>query len=135
MPQGGAGAGGIAAGESAQSDGKAVRSMPWIFLGLAIAAEIGGTLGLRQVAESPVWWGFALIASAYSASFALMWFALRSINVGVVYAIWSAVGTAAVAIAGVVFFGERLGWQAIAGLLVIVGGVVLLVSSGTVHHG
>jgi small multidrug resistance pump len=109
--------------------------MPWLFLGLAIAAEIGGTLGLRQVAASPVWWGFVLIASAYSVSFALMWFALRSINVGVVYAIWSAVGTAAVAIAGVLLFGERLGWQAIAGLLVIVGGVLLLVSSGTVHHG
>jgi small multidrug resistance pump len=108
--------------------------MPWIFLGLAIAAELVGTLGLRQVANSPVWWGFVLVAVAYSASFAFMWFALHSLNVGVVYAIWAGVGTAAVAVAGAVLFGEHLGWQAIAGMLVIVSGVVLLVSSGSVHH-
>ncbi|HZC69362.1 MAG TPA: SMR family transporter [Jatrophihabitans sp.] len=108
--------------------------MAWLFLGLAIVAELGGTLGLRQVAESPVWWGVALIAGAYSASFALMWVALRSINVGVVYAIWSAVGTAAVVLAGALLFDERLGWQAVAGMAIIVLGVVVLVTSGSVHH-
>ena len=108
--------------------------MAWVFLGLAIDAELGGTLGLRQIAESPVWWGAALIAGAYSASFAFMWVALRSINVGVVYAIWSAVGTAAIAVAGALLFGDRLGWQAAAGMLIIVLGVVVLVSSGSVHH-
>ena len=108
--------------------------MAWLLLGLAILTELAGTLGLRQVAASPVWWGFILVAAAYSASFACLWFALRSINVGVAYAIWSAVGTAAVAIAGAALFGERLGWQAISGMVVIVLGVFILISSGTVHH-
>jgi small multidrug resistance pump len=108
--------------------------MAWVFLGLAIVAELGGTLGLRQIAESPVWWGATLIAGAYSVSCAFMWAALRSINVGVVYAIWSAVGTAAIAVAGALLFGDRLGWQAAAGMLIIVLGVVVLVSSGSVHH-
>ena len=108
--------------------------MAWLFLGLAILAELAGTIGLREVAASPVWWGFALVAGAYSVSFGFMWLALRSINVGVVYAIWSAVGTAAVAVAGALLFGERLGWQAVAGMAVIVLGVIVLVSSGSVHH-
>jgi small multidrug resistance pump len=108
--------------------------MAWFFLGLAIVAELGGTLGLRQVADSPAWWGVALIAGAYSMSFAFMWIALQTINVGVVYAIWSAVGTAAVAVFGALLFGERLGWQAVAGMAIIVLGVVTLVSSGSVHH-
>ena len=108
--------------------------MAWLFLGFAILAELAGTIGLRQVAASPVWWGFALVAAAYSVSFAFMWVALHSINVGVVYAIWSAVGTAAVAAAGAVLFGERLGWQAVTGMAVIVLGVIVLVSSSSVHH-
>jgi small multidrug resistance pump len=109
--------------------------MSWLFLALAIVAELAGTISLRHVATSPVWWGFVLVALAYSVSFAFMWQALRTLNVGVVYAIWAGIGTAAVAVAGAVLFGERLGWQAISGMAVIVIGVVVLVSSGSVHHG
>lgn len=108
--------------------------MPWVCLGVAIVAELLGTIGLRAVANEPVWWAFALIALAYTVSFTFMTFALKSLNVGVVYAIWSAIGTAAVTAAGFAFFDERISWQAIAGMLIIVGGVVVLVSSGTVHH-
>lgn len=108
--------------------------MAWFFLGLAIIAELVGTISLRHVAASAVWWGFALVAAAYSVSFAFMWVALRSINVAVVYAIWAAVGTAAVALAGALLFGEKLGWQAVTGMAVIVLGVIVLVSSDSVHH-
>jgi small multidrug resistance pump len=111
-----------------------VSEMAWLFLGLAIVAELGGTLGLRRVAESPVWWGIPLITGAYSVSFAFMWVALHTINVGVVYAIWSAVGTAAVAVLGALLFGDRLGWQAIGGMVIIVLGVAVLVTSGSMHH-
>jgi small multidrug resistance pump len=60
--------------------------------------------------------------------------ALRQLNVGVVYAIWSAVGTAAVSILGVLLFGERLNWQAVVGMVLLVGGVLVLVGSGSVSH-
>jgi small multidrug resistance pump len=110
-------------------------AMPWLFLAVAIGAELFGTLGLRAVSDSLSWWAVALIAIAYTASFAAMAVALRSLNVGVVYAIWSAVGMAAVSVAGLVLFGERLNWQAVVGLAVIVLGVGILVSSGSVRHG
>lgn len=106
----------------------------WAFLCAAIATELVGTLGLRRVASAPTWWSIVLIVVAYAASFACMTVALRQLNVGVVYAIWSAVGTAAVALAGVLLFGERLSLQAVAGMALVVLGVVVLVSSGSVRH-
>jgi small multidrug resistance pump len=107
----------------------------WLFLVAAIIAELFGTLGLRAVANAPVWWAIALIAVAYTVSFICMGVALRQLNVGVVYAIWSAVGTAAVSIVGVLLFGERLNWQALIGMTMVVVGVAVLVSSGSVRHG
>ncbi|HZZ97277.1 MAG TPA: SMR family transporter [Jatrophihabitantaceae bacterium] len=109
--------------------------MAWLFLVGAIGAELFGTLGLRAVAQSPVWWAIALITVAYTISFVCMGFALRQLNVGVVYAIWSAVGTAAVSLLGVALFGERLNWQAALGMVLLVGGVLVLVTSGSVRHG
>ncbi|HET6875985.1 MAG TPA: multidrug efflux SMR transporter [Jatrophihabitans sp.] len=106
----------------------------WALLAAAIVAELFGTLGLRQIAASPTWWGITLIAVAYAVSFACMAISLRQLNVGVVYAIWSAVGTAAVTLAGVALFGERLNWHAVGGMALIVLGVIVLVSSGTVRH-
>jgi small multidrug resistance pump len=108
--------------------------VPWVYLGAAIVAELLGTIGLRAVANEPVWWAFVLIGLAYTASFAFMAVALKTLNVGVVYAIWAAIGTAAVTAAGFVFFEEQISWQAIAGMVIIVSGVIVLVSSGTVHH-
>jgi small multidrug resistance pump len=106
----------------------------WFFLGAAIAFEIAGTLGLRAIAQGPSWWAIVLIACSYSVSLAAMTIALRQLNVGLVYAMWSGVGTAAVAVAGVAIFGERLTWVAIVGMALIVLGVVLLVSSGATSH-
>jgi small multidrug resistance pump len=110
------------------------RTMPWAFLMAAIVAELFGTLGLRGIAKAPTWWAIALIAVAYSVSFLCMAIALRHLNVGVVYAIWSAVGIAAISVAGALFFGEHLSCQAMAGMAVIVLGVAILLSSGSVRH-
>jgi small multidrug resistance pump len=109
--------------------------MPWLLLAVAIGAELVGTLGLRAVTDSLSWEAVALIALAYTASFTAMAASLRHLNVGVVYAVWSAVGIAAVSFAGLLLFGERLNWQAVVGLCVIVLGVAILVTSGSVSHG
>ncbi len=107
----------------------------WLFLGLAIATEVVGTLQLRELADGFRWLPALVVTVSYVASFALMVPALRTINVGVSYAIWSAVGTAAVAGFGVVLFGERLNTMGLIGLTLIVGGVVVLTASGSTTHG
>jgi small multidrug resistance pump len=108
--------------------------VPWVFLGAAIVAELLGTIGLRASADHGSWWVFALITVAYVVSFSFMALALKHLNVGVVYAVWSAVGIAAISAAGFAFFSERLSWQAVAGMAIIFVGVAVLVTSGSVRH-
>lgn len=67
-----------------------------------------------------------IVIVAYSLAFYMLSLALRDIPVGVAYAIWSGVGTAIVAIAGTILFGERLTIATIAGLALVVTGVILL---------
>jgi small multidrug resistance pump len=68
--------------------------------------------------------------AGYAASFYFLSLSLREIPLGVVYAVWSGIGTAAIALIGVVFFQETLGWVGIGGIVLIVLGVVLLNASG-----
>ena len=107
----------------------------WVFLALAIATEVLGTLQLRELANGFRVLPAAIVTVSYVSSFVLMVPALRTINVGVSYAIWSAVGTAAVAGLGVVLFDERLNALAVVGIVLIVVGVVLLTASGSATHG
>jgi small multidrug resistance pump len=51
---------------------------------------------------------------------------LKSLEIGIVYAIWAAAGTALIAIIGIVFFGESIASGKIAGLAFVIAGVVLL---------
>ena len=109
--------------------------MAWVYLALAIASEIIATVSLRGLSDSFRWDLLAVVVVGYGLSFALMVPALKSINVGISYAIWSAVGTAAIAILGLLFFGEHLNAVAVLGLVLIVLGVVLVTGSGTTTHG
>jgi small multidrug resistance pump len=108
--------------------------MAWLLLAGAIAAEVAATLALRGTATAPKPFTIAVVVLGYSVSFALLAGALRQLNVGVVYAIWSGVGTAGVAVAAAWLYGERLGVAAVIGMTLIVVGVVVLVTSGTTTH-
>ena len=106
--------------------------LSWVMLAGAIISEVVGTLSLKAAGgfRHP---GFTLlVVVAYGASFTLLAFALRTILVGPAYAIWSGVGTAMVAIAGVLLFGERLSGLAVGGIMLIVAGVVVLTMFGNV---
>lgn len=101
--------------------------MPGCFyLFVAICAEVAGTLALRYTHGFMKLLPSLIVVSAYSFAFYMLSLALRNIPVGIAYAIWSGVGTAIVAIAGMVLFGERLTIATVAGLALIIAGVVLL---------
>jgi len=81
----------------------------WIFLGLAIALEVAATFMLKlSNGFARVPWGIASIC-LYSACFWVLAPALKTIPVGIAYAIWAGVGIAAAAAIGAFAFGERLG--------------------------
>jgi multidrug transporter EmrE-like cation transporter len=69
----------------------------------------------------------------YLSAFALMSVSLKSLEIGTVYAIWAAAGTALIAIIGIVFFGDSTAWGKILGLVLVIVGVVLLKVSNSGH--
>ncbi len=97
----------------------------WALLVGAIAAEVAGTVALRASQDHWLW--LAMVAVGYSASFVLLGRVLRAgLAVGVAYGIWGALGTAATAVAGAALFGDPLGGAVVAGIGLVVAGVLLV---------
>jgi small multidrug resistance pump len=98
----------------------------WLYLAAAIALEIAATFCLKvsNGFERPTW-GVASLA-LYSACFWVLAPALKTIPVGVAYAIWAGVGIAAAGAIGAFAFGEKLGpLQLVFIALIMVGAVGL----------
>ena len=109
--------------------------MPWILLFAAIATEIVATVALKASDGMSKLWPSVTVVIGYVASFALLAKALKDLEVGVAYAIWSAVGTAAVAVLGIWLFGESASLAKAFWIGVIVVGVIgLQVSSASASH-
>ncbi|GAA4475689.1 hypothetical protein GCM10023094_13640 [Rhodococcus olei] len=98
----------------------------WAFLAAAIAFEITATVLLDSTEQFTRPLPSIVVAVGYVTSFTCMAQALRTLPVSLAYALWSGLGTAAVAVIGVLFLGEGLSVAKIAGLALIVAGVVVL---------
>jgi len=106
----------------------------YILLALAIACEVIATLSLRASDGFGKTLPSLLVVLGYGGAFYLLAQVLKGLSVGTVYAIWAGAGTALVAIAGALIFGDRLGWAGGAGIGLIVAGVVVLNLSGAASH-
>jgi small multidrug resistance pump len=100
--------------------------MAWVLLVLAIAGETIATLALKASDGFSKLWASVLVVVGYGAAFVLMAFALRTLQVGVSYAIWSGLGTIGAAIGGALLFSERLTPVGVAGIAVVVVGIVMI---------
>lgn len=100
--------------------------MAWIWLALAISGEIVGTLSLKASDgfSRPAFGALSVVS--YAIAFFFLAQVLKTIPVGIAYAIWAGVGVAAVSVMGVVLFGQRLDWPAVIGITLIVAGVIVL---------
>jgi small multidrug resistance pump len=108
--------------------------MPWVLLGAAIATEVAGTLALRASDGLSRLVPSIIVAVGYLASFGLLAIVLKSLPVGIVYAIWAAVGVALVAILGKIMFNDPVPPIAMIGMVLIVAGVALVSLSGAKLH-
>ncbi|MGY1750020.1 DMT family transporter [Modestobacter sp. SYSU DS0511] len=107
--------------------------MAYLLLACAIAAEVAATSLLPRTAGFTVPLPTVAVLAGYALSFVLLAQVVRTVPVAVAYAIWSGAGTAAVAAIGATLLGQPLsGWQ-VAGLVLVVVGVVLLNLGGTGH--
>lgn len=100
--------------------------MPYLLLAAAIAFEVVATTFLKLSDGFTRLGPSVVVVVGYGAAFALLALALRGLDLGFAYAVWAGVGTALVALVGVAVFGDALGAARIAGILLIVSGVVVL---------
>ncbi|WP_395105546.1 DMT family transporter [Actinomadura sp. SCN-SB] len=109
--------------------------MPYVLLALAIVSEVAATLSLRGSEGLSKAGPTVVVVIGYLVSFALLAKALTALNVGPVYAIWSALGTVGAFVGGVMLFGEPVRPLTIVGAGIVVAGVVVMNLGGGVSHG
>lgn len=107
----------------------------YLILLLAVAAETIGTSALQASQQFSKFLPSVLVVIAYGLSFWLLSMTLKTMPVGVVYALWSGLGIVLIAIIGYVVFGQRLDWPAVLGIAMILAGIVVinLFSKTAVH--
>ena len=98
----------------------------WLLLGLAIFSEVIATSALKSTDGFTKFWPSALVVLGYTSAFYFVSLTLDTIPVGIVYAIWSGVGIALVAIISVTILGQKLDAGAVVGIVLILAGVVVL---------
>jgi len=109
--------------------------MPYVFLAIAIVAEVIGTSALKASEGFSKTVPSLVTVVAYGAAFYCLSITLKAVPVGVAYAIWSGAGVALIALVGWLLFDQKLDAAAIIGMGLIVAGVVVMqVFSKTSGH-
>ena len=100
-------------------------------LGVAILSEVLATAALphAQGFTDPRW--SAAVVAGYALSIWLLALVVKQIPVSVTYAIWAGVGTAAIAVVGVVFLDEPVSALKVVAIALIIAGVVLINLQGS----
>ncbi|BFM43492.1 SMR family transporter [Flavobacterium sp. CFS9] len=107
----------------------------FFFLGIAIIFEIIATSALKKSEEFTRLIPSIITILGYFAAFYFLSFAIRTIPVGIAYAIWSGVGIVLITVIGAVFFKQIPDLPAIIGLALIMAGVIVInVFSKTTAH-
>lgn len=107
----------------------------WIFLGVAIVSEVIATSALKAAEEFTRLWPSLIVVIGYASAFYFLTLTLRTIPIGIAYAIWSGVGVALITLVGWVLYKQALDTPAFIGIGLIVAGVAVLnVFSKAVPH-
>ncbi len=101
----------------------------WLLLGASVVSEVAGTIALKHSNGFTRLFPAVLAASCYVLAVWLMSIAMKQLEMGLTYAVWAASGIAVTAIVGIVVYGEPATTFTLAGLGLVVGGVVLLALS------
>lgn len=109
--------------------------MVFVYLAVAIVAEVVATSALKATEGFTRLWPSLLVMVGYALAFYMLSLVLRTMPVGIVYAIWAGLGIVLVAVVGLVVYGQRPDLPAVIGIGLIVAGVltIQLFSSISTH--
>ena len=100
--------------------------MHWLYLALAIGAEVIATSALKSAAGFTRLLPSIVVVLGYGAAFYVLSLTLKTIPVGVAYAIWSGAGIVLISTAAWLLYGQKLDAAAIIGMGLIVAGVLVI---------
>lgn len=100
--------------------------MHWLYLAIAIVAEVVGTSFLKASAGFTKLLPSMMVVVGYGLAFFFLSLTLDRVPVGIAYAVWSGAGVTLIAAIGWLFLGQKLDPAAIVGMGLIVAGVVVL---------
>jgi small multidrug resistance pump len=95
-------------------------------LGIAIVAETIATSALKSSEGFSKLVPSAIVLVGYGVAFYFLSLTLRSIPVGIAYAVWSGVGIVLITAVGWAFFGQKMDAPALIGMALIIAGVVIM---------
>lgn len=109
--------------------------MKWVYLLIAIVAEVMGTSALKASQGFTVLLPTAVVMVGYAVAFYFLSLTLGSIPVGIAYALWSGIGIVFISAVGWLWLGQPLDPAAVIGIALIVFGVgvINLFSNATAH--
>lgn len=102
----------------------------WVLLLLAIFSEIIGTLAMKWSSVDESGSGYLVMLVMIACSYIFLSFAVKKIALGVAYALWEGIGIVLITLFSVQLFGEPLSPMKIAGLTVLIAGI-MLIKTGT----
>ena len=100
--------------------------MTYLYLAIAIVAEVIATSFLKSCEGFTRLWPSIIVLVGYAFAFYFLSLTLRSLSVGIVYAIWSGAGIVLVSIIAWILFGQKLDVPAVIGIALIIAGVAVI---------
>jgi small multidrug resistance pump len=103
-----------------------MQRIDWLYLAIAIVSEVVATSALKAADGFTRLWPSLIVVAGYGAAFYFLALTLRSIPLGVAYAVWSGVGIALVSLAGWLLYRQSIDLAGGIGIAMIVGGVLVI---------
>ena len=100
--------------------------MHWLILFIAIAAEVVATSALKASDGFSKLGPSLLVVGSYALAFYCLSLTLKTIPIGMAYAIWSGAGIVLISAVGWVFYGQKLDAPALVGMGLIIAGVLVI---------
>lgn len=101
------------------------QSMAWLMLVIAGLLDVGWAISMKY-AEGYTRVAWSIVSLVLLAAFVLLGRALKVLEVGVAYSVWTGIGAAGTFAMGVVLFGETLSAMKLAGIALVLMGIVAL---------
>ena len=100
--------------------------MHWLYLSIAILAEVIATSSLKAAEGFTRLTPSLIVVCGYGIAFYFLSLALRTMQVGTAYAIWSGVGTVIISIVAWLLYNQKLDAPSILGMALIISGVIII---------